>query len=255
MTGTGTDWALVNASPDLGQQIRGTPDLWPQQEGRQSPIAAVILTNAEIDGCIGLLTLRERHPFRLFATRAVHAALGASPIFEALDRSLVERVTVDLGSSFEAVGLTFRLIPVPGKSPLYAEGDEPDIGSETGETTALLVGGGSAPLVYIPGCAHLSDTVLTLAGQAGTILFDGTLFADDELVAAGLGPKTGRRMGHIPISGPGGSLESFRQWPARRKIYMHINNTNPILIEDSPERAAVEAAGIEVAFDGMEIRL
>ena len=255
LTGTGSDWVLVNATPDLGQQIRATPELWPKAEGRHSPIVAVILTNAEIDGCVGLLTMRERQPFRLFATRAVHAALDASPVFEALDRSLVERVVVEPAMRFEAAGLSFRLVAVPGKSPLYAEGGEPEIGSEAGETAALLVEGGSAPLLHIPGCAHLSETVLTLCRGAGTILLDGTLFTDDELLTAGLGTKTGRRMGHIPISGPGGSLESFPQWPARRKIYMHINNTNPILIEDSPERAAVEAAGIEVAYDGMEIGL
>ncbi len=255
VTGNGLDWILVHASPDIGQQIRATRELWPTVDGRHSPIVGVILTNAEVDGCVGLLTLREQQAFRLFATRAVHAALDASTVFEALDRSLVERVIVDAGSSFEAAGLTFRLIAVPGKSPLYAEGTEPGIGSEAGETAGLLVEGGSVSLAYLPGCEHLSETVLTLCERAGAVLFDGTLFADDELLAAGLGTKTGRRMGHMPISGPGGSLESLRQWPARRKIYVHINNTNPVLIEGSPERAAVEAAGIEVAHDGMEIGL
>lgn len=246
---------LINASPDIGQQIRATPDLWPNAGKRHSPIEAVVLTNAEIDGCIGLLSLRERHRFSLFATRAVHAALNLSPVFEALDRSLVERVIVDPERPFTAAGLTLRLVTVPGKSPLYTEGPAPEIGTETGEITGLLVERGAARLAYIPGCAHLSGSVLDMCEHSDPILFDGTLFDDEELLVAGLGAKTGRRMGHMPISGPGGSLESVRLWTATRKIYVHINNTNPILIDGSPERAIVEAAGIEVAYDGMEIAL
>jgi pyrroloquinoline quinone biosynthesis protein B len=255
LTGNGTEWLLVNASPDIRQQIGATPELWPQTGDRHSPITSVVLTNAEIDGCAGLLTLRERQPFRLFATGAVHAALDASPVFEALDRSLVERVVVAPNASFEAAGLTLRLVPMPGKAPLYAEGDAPEIGIETGETTGLLVEGGGAPLAYLPGCAGLTETVLALLDRADPILFDGTLFTDNELVAAGLGAKTGTRMGHVPISGPGGSLDVLSRAPARRKVYVHINNTNPILVEGSPERREVEAAGIAIAHDGLEIAL
>lgn len=255
LTGNGADWVLVNAPPDIWQQIRANRDLQPKADGRDSPIRAVVLTNAEIDGCAGLLTLRERQAFRVYATDAVHAALAASPIFTALDPSLVERVVVQMGASFEIAGVTLRLVPVPGKAPLYAEGNTPEIGIETGETTGLIVETGTATLAYLPGCAHLSDKVLQLFAQADPILFDGTLFHDDEIITAGVGQKTGRRMGHVPISGPGGSLEPLSRSPARRKLYVHINNTNPILIDGSPERGAVEAAGIDVAHDGMEIGL
>jgi pyrroloquinoline quinone biosynthesis protein B len=255
LSGDGSEWVVVNASPDIGQQIRATPDLWPKTGARHSPITAVVLTNAEIDGCAGLLTLRERQAFRLYATQAVHAALDASSIFEALDRSLVERIIVDPARSFDVAGLTLRLVPVPGKSPLYAEGNAPEIGIDSGETAGLLVERGARQLAYLPGCAVLSEAVLNLCHGADPVLFDGTLFDDDELITAGLGTKTGRRMGHIPISGAGGSLDAFRRWPARRKIYVHINNTNPILVDGSPERHVVEAAGIEVGHDGMEIEL
>ena len=255
LTGNGTEWVLVNASPDIGQQIRRHSELWPRAGSRHSPIVSVILTNAEIDGCVGLLTLRERHAFRLFATETVHAALDASPVFQVLDRRLVERVVVESASVIATAGLKLRLFSVPGKSPLYAEGEAPDIGHDVGHTSGLLIEEGAARLGYVPSCGHLSEAVLERLRGADPVLFDGTLFDDDELIASGLGAKTGRRMGHVPISGPGGSLDGFGDEPRARRIYVHINNSNPILIDGSPERNAVAARGFEVAYDGMEFAL
>jgi pyrroloquinoline quinone biosynthesis protein B len=222
---------------------------------RHSPIEAVILTNGDVDHVAGLLSLRERQPFRLIALEPVHAALCASEIFEVLAREVVERAVVRPGERVVAVGLDIELFPVPGKVPLYQEGADPTVGGETGETTGVLVSKDGRTLAYVPGCASLTPWVLDRIADADVLLFDGTLFTDDEMIRAGVGAKTGRRMGHIPISGPDGSLATLQQLKARRKIYIHINNTNPILVEGSPERRAVEAAGFEVARDGMEIAL
>jgi pyrroloquinoline quinone biosynthesis protein B len=255
LTGDGTEWVLVNASPDLGQQLRATPALWPRAGLRHSPIAAVVLTSAEIDHCAGLLSLRERQPFALVATAAVHAALAANPIFAALDPSLVPRQVVEPGERFDAAGLALELVAVPGKAPLYAEGPSPEIGTETGEAAGLFAEAGDTRLAYVPGCAHLSDDLGARLRRADIVLFDGTLFSDDEMIVAGISAKSGRRMGHLPIAGEGGSLQALAELPARRRIYVHINNTNPVLIDGSPEAATVAAAGIEIAHDGMEIAL
>jgi pyrroloquinoline quinone biosynthesis protein B len=248
----GERWILLNASPDLGSQIRATPALWPTQR-RHSPIATVVLTGAEIDAVAGLLTLRERQGFDLVGLAAVHEALDANPIFGAVP---ARREQARPGTPIEtAAGLRVELFIVPGKAPLYRERDDPRLGSEEGEACGVRVSGGGRSLVYIPGCAALSDNVRAHAAGADAVLFDGTLFSDDEMVRAGVGEKTGGRMGHMPISGPDGSLAWLAGLPAGRKIYVHINNTNPILIDGSPERQRVEAGGVEVAHDGMEIVL
>ena len=221
---------------------------------RGSPIGAVVLTGAEVDQVTGLLSLREREPFRLIALPPVQAALAANPIFGVLQEGMVERVAASAGEALEATpGVRVQLAPVPGKAPLYAEGDAPAIGGEGGETAAAFVAAGASRIAYVPGCAHLRDALVRRLAEADVVLFDGTLFADDEMIRAEVGTKTGRRMGHMPIAGEGGSLELLRALPARRKLYVHLNNTNPVLIEGSPERRQVEAAGIEVAHDGMEL--
>jgi pyrroloquinoline quinone biosynthesis protein B len=254
VTGDGTSYTLLNASPDLGQQIRATPALWPREGTRDSPIGAVVLTNGDIDHVAGLLSLRERQPFRLVALAPVHAALDANPMFGVLQGGVVERVVARPGETVETTpGVRIALTPVPGKAPLYREGDKPEIGVETGETAGVFGSAGSMGLAYVPGCAILTDPLIGRLSQADVVLFDGTLFEDDEMIRAEVGSKTGRRMGHIPISGPGGSLDVLRRLGVSRTIYVHLNNTNPVLIEGSPERRAVEDAGIEIAHDGLEI--
>lgn len=254
VSGDGLTFTLINASPDLRQQIRANPALWPRDGVRESPIRAVVLTNGDIDHVAGLLTLRERQPFRLFALAPVHGALAANPMFGALAPDLVERVVAEPGQMIETTpGVRIAIEPVPGKVPLYREGADPEIGVETGDTAGIFGTVGTLRFAYVPGCAALTDGVARRLAEADAVLFDGTLFEDEEMIRADVGSKTGRRMGHVPISGHGGSLEILRALPARRKVYVHLNNTNPVVIEGSPERRQVEAAGLEIAFDGMEI--
>jgi pyrroloquinoline quinone biosynthesis protein B len=256
VSGDGLSWFLLNASPDLREQITRSPFLHPRSGLRSSPVAGVVLTGAEVDSIAGLLSLRERQPFTIFATRAVHEVLSANPIFEALHRDLVARQTVALDTAIElAGGLWFTLFAVPGKVPLFLEhNDAPLI--ETGElTVAVAVSDGKHTLYFIPGCAAMIPALAARIRNADLVYFDGTLWSDDEMIAAGLGEKSGRRMGHMSLSGPDGTLAAFRELGVRRKVLVHLNNSNPVLLDDSPERAQVAAAGWEVAYDGMEIAL
>lgn len=253
----GERWVVVNASPDLRQQIAATPALHPRDEPlRNSPIVAVVLTGAEVDTIAGLLTLRERQPFRLFAAAPGLAVLDGNPIFRALNPDFVSREEMALNVPFTlAPGLMVEAYPVPGKVPLFAEAaGDPGL-AEDGEAVGLAISAGGATLHYVPGCAMMTEELAARLRGAACVMFDGTLFTDDEMIAAGAGPKTGRRMGHMPIAGEGGSLQAFEGLGVNRRIYVHLNNTNPALLDDSPERAHVAAKGWEVAEDGMEIAL
>lgn len=249
----GASWTLFNASPDILTQIARTPELQPFEDGRNSPIRAVVLTNADIDHIAGLLSLREGHRFEIFALPPVLAAIRANPVFSALSAAAFIEAVPD--EAFTVTELSCTLFPVPGKVPLYQEGARVDVGSQKGETAGIAVGDGAHTLLYVPGCAHLTPPLEARLAAADAVLFDGTLFTDDEMVRAGLGAKTGRRMGHMPISGEGGSLDFLAGLKAAQKIYVHINNTNPIWISGSPERRAVEDRGVAVGYDGMEIVL
>ncbi|WP_062345644.1 pyrroloquinoline quinone biosynthesis protein PqqB [Novosphingobium sp. CCH12-A3] len=257
VSGDGERWFLLNAAPDLRQQIEQTLCLHPREGLRSSPIAGVVLTGGDVDVIAGLLTLRERHPFTLLATDRIHGVLDANPIFEVLARDIVSRQVVPLGQPVALdTGLTLELFAVPGKVPLYLEdgSDAPPI--EIGETTvAAAVSDGRRSLFFIPGCATMTPALAERLRGADLVFFDGTLWQDDEMVRAGLGPKTGHRMGHMSVSGPEGVMAAFRDLDVRRKIFIHMNNSNPILLDDSPERAEAAAAGWEVAHDGMEIAL
>jgi pyrroloquinoline quinone biosynthesis protein B len=256
-------WALFNAAPDLRTQIEQTPVLHPRAGLRSSPISAVVLTGSDVDAIAGLLTLRERHPFSVYATRRIHAVLDANPIFEVLDRGIVPRHPVGLdqetplrAADGARLGLTLRLFAVPGKVPLYLEqpGVTPPIVIGE-ETTGAEISDGRHTLFFIPGCAAMTHDLADRLRSAELVLFDGTLWTDDEMIRAGIGTKTGRRMGHMSVDGPAGTLAAFRNLDVRRKILIHINNSNPVLLADSAERDTVQAAGWEVAFDGMEMRL
>jgi pyrroloquinoline quinone biosynthesis protein B len=262
----GERWVLLNASPDLRQQITDNPPLHPRSGARHSPIAAVVLTNADVDHIAGLLTLRESQPFVLYASRRVQDALDGNPIFGILNPQFVRSEVLPLGRTLalqapdgEEIGLTVEPFPVPGKIALYLENPDAgaNFGTEDGDTIGLCV---SQPATgksffYVPGCAALDDPLAARLERAPLVLFDGTLYENREMVAGGLGHKTGARMGHLNISGPDGSMSAFAELAVTRRIYIHINNSNPVLLEDSPERAAVEAAGWEVAYDGQEIAL
>lgn len=249
----GKSWTLLNASPDLGAQIRSTARLHPQAGVRGSPIAAVMLTGAEIDQIAGLLHLRESSAFALYATAATLAAAAGNPMFAAL--KAVTRHAVRPGDRIALPGgLEAELFLVPGKAPLYLEGDDPETDVESGANVGIELRAGGARLLYVPGAANVSETMSARLRSADAVLFDGTLFTDDEMIASGTGTKTGRRMGHMPVDGEGGALATLNGLSAR-KIFIHINNTNPILVDGSQERRKVAAAGWEVAEDGMEIVL
>jgi pyrroloquinoline quinone biosynthesis protein B len=251
----GEQWVLLNAAPDLRAQLLATPMLQPRAGVRSSPIAAVVLTGAEIDQVAGLLTLRERGAFAVCATADTMAALNANPIFGVLTPDLVMRKIVARDHPFALPGgLQAELFAVPGKVALYLEGDEVALAAETDANVGVELACGSRRLAYVPGAAAMTAALRARLDCADVILFDATLFTDDEMIKTGTGAKTGRRMGHMPLDGADGTLAALAGLGGRR-ILTHINNTNPILIEGSPERCRVEQAGFEVAHDGMEIAL
>jgi len=247
-------WTLLNASPDLRAQIQANPALHPR-DLRASPIASVVLTGAEIDQTAGLLSLRERSPFTIMATATTLAAVADNTMFGALAPDVVSRCAIFPGQRFKlAGGLEAELFMVPGKVPLYLEGENPETAEESAANVGVEITDGNKRLAYVPGAAAVTPALRQRLSRADVILFDGTLFTDDEMIRTGTGTKAGRRMGHMPIDGEGGSLGALQGLLAR-KIFVHINNTNPILVDGSTERRRVEAAGWEVAEDGMEIVL
>ena len=251
----GERWTLLNAAPDLRAQLAAAPALHPRGALRASPIAAVVLTGAEVDQTAGLLNLRERQPFMLAATAETLGILGTMTIFDVLAADIVTRRAIEIGKPFVLPGgLTAELFVVPGKVPLYLERGTPETAAETGANVGIEISADGARLCFVPGAAAVTQALRTRLERADVILFDGTLFTDDEMIVAGTGEKTGRRMGHMPINGADGSIQALSGL-GKRRIYIHINNTNPILIDGSAERGRVESAGWEVAADGLEISL
>jgi pyrroloquinoline quinone biosynthesis protein B len=231
-----------------------TAPLWPRNGLRHSPIAAVILIGGDVDALAGLLVLRERQPFTVYAPDALLNLLRENRIFGVLDPSIVRLQAIRPNEPIDCgAGLRLTLLVMPGKVPLYLESRGATT-AEEGPTYAARLEGNGRSVVIAPACADINDTVRQHLHGADVVFFDGTLFTDDEMIRAGLGVKTGRRMGHVPISGAGGTLERLADLPGRR-ILVHINNSNPVLLSDSPERRQVEAAGFEVAYDGMEVRI
>jgi pyrroloquinoline quinone biosynthesis protein B len=247
---------LVNASPDLRQQILAASLLQPRTGPRSSPIRACVVTSADVDHIAGLLTLRERQPFELYATGATLSALAANPMFKALAYDYVTRKPIELERPFEpAPGLVFTAFGAPGKVALWQEGESVAIGGEGEGTIGLDMRGGGKRAVYCPACAKVTPALKARIAGADALMFDGTTFLDSELIELGLSAKSAHRMGHVAMSGPDGSIAAFDDLKVGRKIFVHLNNSNPVLIEGSPERRRVEAAGWEVAYDGMEIAL
>ena len=263
----GHRWFLFNASPDLRQQIATAPALQPPADGplRYSPIQGAVLTNADVDHVAGLLNLRESQPLNLYGTRRVLDVLAANPIFNVLNPEFVRRVDLRLEqptalnlADGAPSGIEVTPFTVPGKVALWLEDPDKDAGFGTvqEDTIALEVrGSGGEHFYYAPGCAGMTAELEARLRGAPLVFFDGTLWQDDEMIRDGVGVKTGARMGHISLSGPTGTLAAFSELDARRKILIHINTTNPVLLEDSPERREAERAGWEVAHDGMEIEL
>ena len=216
----------------------------------------VVLTNADIDHIGGLLSLREGHRFTIHATEDTLNVLKQNPVFDVLAADMVARRRLAIGVKQPvSKDLTVECFMVPGKLPLYLEGAAPDTRLKSGNTVGVKVSSGTKNFHYIPGCAELDAETRARIANAELVFFDGTLWSDDEMVASGTGPKTGRRMGHMPVGGADGSLAAFKELGVKRLVYTHMNNTNPMLIEGSDQHRAVIAAGAEVGYDGMEITL
>ena len=255
----GEHWFLLNASPDLKQQILANTPIQPRGDGRHSPIAGAVMTNADVDHVGGLLSLRERQRLVLYGTERVLATLAANPIFTVLDESVVERRPMVLDQPMPLVlpggepsGLTLEAFAVPGKQALWLE-DKPANREDT--IGLLLRDSAGTTLAYIPACAAITAAVRQRVAGAALLLFDGTLWRDDEMILAGVGSKTGARMGHVSIGGADGALAGWKDADVRRKLFIHINNTNPVLIDGSPERNAVLDAGWGITEDGQEFTL
>ncbi len=260
----GQRWYLLNASPDIRQQISASPCLFPRSTPRDTPIQAIFLTNGEIDHIAGLLSVRESQALCVYSTPQVQQwVLETNAVFRGLFRAPTpsqwkivrpaeqqEIVGIDGKSS----GLWYEAFVVPGKPPAYLTGlvtewDEATIGYKIVDAVS------ERSLVYLPAIKHIDRVVMTMLESCDCFFFDGTCWSDDELVHLGLSQKTSLSMGHVPISGPVGSLVQLATLQRPRKIYTHMNNTNPLLVEGSPEQQIVVKAGWEVAFDGMEFEV
>ena len=255
-------WYLINASPDIRQQIESFDGLHPNGTPRGTPIQAVLLTNADIDHIAGLLSLREFQPLCLYSTKQVMDwVLESNTVFRAIrlfpSQCTWKTVTTSgrheiIGVDGKDSGLRYEAFAVPSKPPAYLM----DLVSDWSEETIgykITDANSGRSIAYVPGIKQIDPDMLTMLGGCNGIFLDGTFWSDDEMITQGIAQKTALALGHIPVGGPEGSLAKLAALSGVRRIYIHINNTNPILIEDSPERRAVEEAGWEVAFDGMDL--
>jgi len=259
----GECWFLLNASPEIRHQIESFPGLHPR-EPRHSPIDAIVLTNGDLDHTLGLLSLRESHPLVVYATERVRLGFTeGNVLYRTLER-FPEQVTwralkpgreeVLAGVNGRESGLFIEAVAVPGKLPIHLEqlgaGDpEDNIGLRIRDAST------GRRLAYFPAAGGLTPDMRKALADADGVFFDGTFWSSDELPALGLGTKRAEDMAHLPVGGEAGSLAALHGLSAPRRIYIHINNTNPLLRDDSKERAAAEAAGWEIASDGMEVSL
>jgi len=254
------DWLLVNASPDILTQLQRAPQLNPGRALRDSGIAAVLLCDGQVDHSTGLYMLRERGAkLPLWTTRPAFEDLSeGNPILRVLSHYCgVDWHEIGLdGHTFQIPGVTdlkITALPLESKpAPYSPHRDQPVPGDNIGLTFENTASG--RRVFYAPGLGEITPPVWQAMSRADVVMVDGTFWTDDEMIGLGFSKKTGRSIGHLPQSGEGGMLEWLGRLPAAtRKVLIHINNTNPILDEASPERRAVEAAGVEVSFDGLQI--
>lgn len=260
----GERWVLINASPDIRQQFAATPALHPRAV-RHSPLSAVLVTNADVDHVAGLLSLREVQPFALYATRRVHSVLDANAIFNVVNREHVPRRPVQLDESMpildaagEPTGIWIETFTVPGKVALWLEDPNAERFGSVAEDTigvAIRAEGSEARLFYLPGCADVPDSLKARFKPTDTVLFDGTTYTEHEMAEAGVGQKSASRMGHLVMSGPQGTIARLADVPLARRLFIHINNTNPVWLPDSDARREIVRQGWDLAFDGMELTL
>jgi pyrroloquinoline quinone biosynthesis protein B len=263
VSSNGEDWFLLNASPEVRAQIESFPPLQPRAP-RHTPIAGILLTNGDLDHCLGLLSLRESQPLSVYATETVRRGfMEGNVLYGTLERfggqvtwhRLQSGESLELGSSsHRPSGLIVETIAVPGQPPLHlrsrlAPNPEDNVGFKLRD---LRTGG---TLAYFSGVAAPTRALYDALDGASCALLDGTFWSSDELIALGLGERRAEDMAHWPIGGAQGSLQALGGARCARKIYIHINNTNPVLREDSAERATLYAAGWEVAQDGLELEV
>jgi len=262
----GNHWFLINASPDLRQQLIATPQLHPRAgQLRHSPIAGVILTNGEIDAVIGLLSMREGSPFTIYAHAKVLSILRDNSIFNVLNEKNVQRRPIDIDQAFEPTlpdgspsGIEILPFEVPGKSAWYLEGKAHPGGNDgAGDTLGLRISDKATGkyCYFLAACARVTDDLKSRLAGASAVFFDGTVWRDDELIVAGLGNKTGQGMGHIAMSGESGAIAALAGLDIGSKMFLHINNSNPVLLRDSAERETAERSGWQIPADGTEITL
>jgi pyrroloquinoline quinone biosynthesis protein B len=266
LSADGEHWFLINASPDLRQQLIATPQLHPRLgKLRHSPISGVILTNGEIDAVAGLLSMREGSPFTIYAHAKVLAILGDNSIFNVLSEKNVRRQPIEIDRTFEPAlpdgspsGIEVLPFAVAGKGAWYLEGKAHPAGNDgAGDTLGLRIGDKATGkyFYFLAACASVTDDLKSRLAGAPLIFFDGTVWRDDELIVAGLGSKTGQGMGHIAMSGDNGAIEALSGLDIGRRVFLHINNSNPALLHDSAERRQAERAGWQIPADGTEITL
>jgi len=261
VSSNGLDWALVNASPDIRAQVLAFDALQPARSRRDTGIGSVILVDSQIDHTTGLLILREGdRPLELFCTEMVHQDLTTGfPVLEMLRHYCgVHHHPIELDQSqFEmpgVPGIGVTAVPLTSKAPPYSpHRHDPHPGDNVGLVLEDLESGRT--VFYAPGLGEVEEHLRPHMEQANCLLVDGTFWTNDEMTRRGVGKKLASDMGHLPQSGKAGMIEALRGFPSQRKILIHINNTNPILDEDSAERAVLADEGIEVAYDGMDIDL
>jgi pyrroloquinoline quinone biosynthesis protein B len=256
----GRRWFLLNASPDIREQLAWLPSNGLPSGERHVPIEGLLLTDAEVDHSLGIVLLREARYLPVFATAAVQSILNHDSRFLAVARAFADMPATELPLD-EVIelscrdgarsGLTVETFVVPAGPPQFATT------AQRGHTVGLLVREEETgrTCAFVPGCGDLTPSLLSRLRPADVLLFDGTFWTDEELVTLGINARTARQMDHLPIAGPGGSLGQLRTLPCQYRVYTHINNTNPILLEQSPERAAVVEAGLTVGYDGLHITI
>lgn len=256
----GTDWVLLNASPDIRQQLFEFKAAQPARKLRDTGITSVILMDSQLDHTTGLLTLREGCPMNVWCTEMVHQDLTSGfPVFNMLKHwnGGLQYHEINPKQAFKVDGfenLEFLPLIIKSAAPPYSphRHDPHD-----GDNIALIIKDHKTQkqLFYAPGLGKIDDQIMQIMQSSDCVMIDGTLWTDDEMQQTGVGTKTGREMGHLYISGEGGSMSYLNQLSTPKKVLIHINNTNPILNEDSSQFAELKANGVEVAYDGMQIEL
>ena len=261
----GKTWFLLNASPDLRSQIEATAELQPTADTRHSPIAGIVLSSGDLDNVLGLLLLREFQPLRIYSTAALHQIVSQDNSFFRLLERVPDQVTwteLRPGSVFElksgersGAGICCRAVALPGSYPAYVKDSERRRLAGDEAVLALAVESGGAKMLFAPALPGITDELQAAMADCDLLFVDGTFWSDDELRKIRGGGPTAREMGHLPVGGAGGSLERLASLKSPRKIYIHINNTNPMLNEESPQHQQARDAGWEIAEDGREFEL